>query len=412
MNRIQLSKFIGVQQTKRLAVALAFGTVGVIFLFLTHASTPALNLEAEGGSNSPAIKALPDTTGSSGNAIKFGGGGVLVPNSIASDCSVDVTSSLLTWLSGEPDNITVSFGSNKCYRIDGTIELRGRSNMVFEANGSTFKSVAPMTTGSSTDDQRAMWRFIGSTNISFINMKIVGSYTHGGTFDATLQHAHGLDFRGTSATVRNVQVSNVAGDCVYLGLGYDNTTRSTGSVTNSSCTGTGRNGISVTAANNVQLNTNTLDKIGYTTFDLEPNVGAYTATTGWGTSNITVSGNAIGSYYLYAFAIVENSSNSTDTFTNNTVTGPSGLRVGVVAPGSTVVRASNVTITNNTTSVTTWSPAMEFQNIDGLTVTGNRAPTGGTSMATVDNSCSVNVSGNTFTGATREVTITNTPAGC
>jgi len=51
---------------------------------------------------------------------------------------------------------------------------------------------------------------------------------------------------------------------------------------------------------------------------------------------------------------------------------------------------------------------MEFHNVDGLTVTSNTVPmAGGGAMATVDRSCSVNVSGNSLPGGTSQVTITN-----
>jgi hypothetical protein len=251
-----------------------------------------------------------------------------------------------------------------------------------------------------------MWRVIASTGIVFDNMSLTGSYANGGTLSSSLQHAHGVDVRGSSVEISHVRVSNVAGDCFYLGLGYDNATRSSGSVHDSSCSSAGRNGIALTAANKVTVSTNTFGNLGYTAVDLEPNVGTYTASTGWGTSDVRVSGNTIGNYRLYAFAVIENAPNTGITFANNTVTASSGLRIGVVNPGASV-RPSNITIKGNTASTSTRSPAMEMKNIDGLSVTGNTVPMGSGTMATVDSGCGVDVSGSSYPGGSSQVSITN-----
>jgi len=395
------------------ATAIAFGIAGSILLFQSHALTPTASLQAEDGVTSSAVTMLTDTTASNNGAIKFGPANAsTIPGTIASDCSVDVTAAMQAWIDATANNTLLIFGTNKCYRIDGTIELRTRSTLAFSGNGSTFKSLNAMTTGSSTDDQRAMFRIIGSSGFSFKNMTIIGAYTHGGTLDDTLQHAHGIDIRGTSADIDNVTVSNVAGDCFYYGLGYDNITRSSGNVTNSSCASIGRNGLAVTSANNMTISNNSITNVGFDAFDIEPNVGTYTATTGWGSNNITITGNTITGYYrLYAFSIVTNATNSHDTFSNNHVVS-NGLRIGIVNPAGAGVRPDNVTITNNTADNATNSPAIEVHLVDILNVTGNTIPMTGGTMATTDLSCRVTVTGNTFTGGSSQVTSTNPTTGC
>ena len=265
----------------------------------------------------------------------------LVPATIASDCSVDVTAALLKWMGSIPDNSILSFGAAKCYRIDGTVELSSRSELILQGNGSTFKSLTPMVGGSKADDQRAMFRVIASNAINFENMAIVGSYAHGGTFDASLQHAHAIDLRGTSAVVENVSMSNVAGDCLYFGLGYDNVTKSSGNAHDSTCTSIGRNGISVTAGKGITVKGMTLDKVGYIAFNVEPNVGQ-----SWGASNIVFDSNIIKAYYLYAFSIVENAPISDVTFANNRVVGH-GLRAAVGNLLDQNFRPRNITFSGN-----------------------------------------------------------------
>src|SRR5215203_3956987 len=90
----------------------------------------------------------------------------LVPATLASNCSVDVTAALLKWIGSIPDNSILTFGAAKCYRIDGTVELSNRSGLILQGNGSTFKSGNPMVSGNKADDQRAMFRVIDSSPIS------------------------------------------------------------------------------------------------------------------------------------------------------------------------------------------------------------------------------------------------------
>jgi len=331
----------------------------------------------------------------------------VVPASIAADCSVDVTAALLNWIGSVPNNYTLAFASGKCYRIDGTIELRGRSGLTFEGNGAAFKSLAPMTSGKTTDDQRAMFRVIGSTGFVFRDMAVTGAYTHGGSLDNSLQHAHGFDLRGTSAEIANTTISNVAGDCVYFGLGYDNVTRSTGSYHDSTCTGTGRNGVSVTAGDNILVQRVTTSTIGYDVFDVEPNLTAGN----WGSQNVKFDSNTIGTYYLSAYSIVENGPISNQSFTNNKFTGR-GLKITAGPASSVVSRPNNVTIQNNTSTIAQAPAAMNLDNIDNLIVTGNTVSMTGGTMAAVNSSCKVSVSGNNYSGGTQEVSVTNPVTSC
>jgi hypothetical protein len=320
-----------------------------------------------------------------------------VPASIAADCSVDVTADLATWITSRPDGVILRFGG--CYRIDGTLELRGRSGLTFDGNGSTFRSVKSMVSGNAADGQRAMFRFIDSTGFVLRDMTITGAYTNGGTLDESLQWAHGVDLRGTSAELANVDISDVAGDCVHFNL---SASRSSGSFHDSTCTDTGRSGVAVVAGDNVLVQGNTLGNIGFTVFNVEPNVGGLN-----GTSNVRINANTVnGRYRLYVYAVIANAPNVGQDFTNNRVVG-SGLRIGIIPVSGTIVRPQDVSIIGNTADTATHSPAVEVRHVDGLNVTGNTIPMSGGAMALVDDSCSINVSGNVFPGGASEVTITN-----
>jgi hypothetical protein len=326
---------------------------------------------------------------------------VPVPVAISSDCAIDVTSSILSWVASVPDGSTLSFGLGRCYRIEGVLEFRNRRGLTFEGNGSTFRSLNP------PHDQRAIWRVIDSDAMTFRNMTIDGSYGSGGTFNAALQHAHAIDLRGTGAEVANVVMTDVAGDCVYFGLGYSSALRrSSGTVHDSSCSRIGRNGVAVTAGDDIRVERVTTNAIGYITFDVEPNVGV-----GWGSQRVSFTNNTIGSYRYDAYAIIENAPITDQVFSNNRIVADKGLRIGVVARGRDV-RARNVTISGNSSVNATWPAAMNLQDVDGLTVTGNTVPLSAGTFAAVENSCNVNVSGNNYPGGTSEVAIINTPSSC
>jgi Ca2+-binding RTX toxin-like protein len=313
-----------------------------------------------------------------------------VPTTITSDCSVDVTRSLLTWIASVPNNSTLAFGASGCYRIEGTLELRGRSGLTFEGNGATFRSLNPPA------DQRAIWRVIDSTGLVLRDMTVDGSYAFGGTFNYDLQHAHAIDLRGTSAEIANVTMSSVAGDCVYFGLGYTSAlTRSSGSAHDSTCLRTGRNAVSVTAGNDIRVERVTTDKIGLTAFDVEPNAGP-----GWGAERVTFDSNTIRSYYLYAYSVVGDAPISAQTFSNNRLVGK-GLRLAVLYP---TYRPQGVAISGNSSDTAVAWP-MEFHGVDDLTVTNNVVPTSDTPMAVADTSCGVDISGNSYPGGSSQAQI-------
>jgi peptidoglycan/xylan/chitin deacetylase (PgdA/CDA1 family) len=311
-----------------------------------------------------------------------------VPSSVPSGCSTDARSQILSWIASVPDDSTLQFEANACYRVEGTVEFRDR-RLTIDGNGATFQSLDPPTS------QGAMWRAWDST-VTFRNMTITGSYANGGVLTNELQWAHGIDLRGTQGVVENVSMSDLAGDCVYFGLGAD---RSSGAVRDSSCQRIGRNGVSVTAGNDILVERVTTDRIGYIAFDVEPNTG----TGNWGSARVTFDSNTIGSYFLKAYTVLGNAPVSDQEFTNNRVVGQS-LEIGVEDRG---YRPQNLKIAGNSSDTAASPPAMNLDDIDGLTVSGNTVPLAGGTMAQVDNSCNVDVFGNSYPGGSQEASITN-----
>jgi hypothetical protein len=281
--------------------------------------------------------------------------GWTVPPSISSDCSVDTAAQISSWLATVPDGETARF-SGGCYRIEAVVEIDQR-RLTIDGGGATFRSY------NAPEDQRPFFRAAGST-LTFKNMTLYGSYAAAGTLTDSLQHAHGFDLRGTAATISNVTIRNVAGDCAYFGLGYDNTTRSSGAFTDSTCDGTGRNGVSVTAGDNVTVSGSRFSRIGYDGVDVEPNQAAGN----WGATNVAVTGNSFATVALNALSVVETGPEAKITLSGNT--SPGAMKIAVAAVGKTFWRPQGVTIRDNTGA----SGSVSVEHVDGLAVSGNTGP--------------------------------------
>ena len=228
-----------------------------------------------------------------------------VPAWIPADCSADTAQALQGWLARLPNHSRVSFPIRSCYRVEETLELRNRSSLIFDGHGVTLRSLTAPA------EYRAIWRVIDSRDIVFQNMIVHGAYEDGGEHDAALQHAHAFDLRGTSAEITNVELTDLPGDCVYFGRGWTKG-RSSGLITDMTCVGTSRNAVSVTAGDDILIKDVTTDAIGLTAFDIEPNEG-----NGWGARRVAVLNSTIGSYGLYAYALIGNAPISDQTFVGN-----------------------------------------------------------------------------------------------
>jgi hypothetical protein len=324
----------------------------------------------------------------------------IAPGTIADDCSVDVTGPLLTWIASIPDNSVLAFSNGGCYRIEGTLELTNRHRLTFEGNGATFKAT------SAGDSHRSQWRLVEGSHFVFRNMTIDGGDAHGGTFEYALQWAHGIDLVGPSdVEIDHVNISNVYGDCVYLGLGwYSKAWTSNVHIHDSNCSRSGRMGVAVTAGRDVLVERTSFAEIGLAAFDIEPNGVQFGARRIAFTNNRVVTSNAVRPTEL--FDIVGDGPVDSVTISDNTVTGQGTHMTIIALPGQ---RRSNIAITGNTNDApySRDSSAIAVVGVDGLTIARNVFPLGVPSMALADvsQSCNINISGNAFQGGAAEARI-------
>ncbi len=293
---------------------------------------------------------------------------ITIPPSIRADCVGDTTAQLQAFLdsvpNGTPKSPTViTFPASSCYRIEGTLLLANRSHL--SLNGGTFRAFtvgdlnAP---GKNPIRNRAHWRVMASTGISFLGTAVQGPvdqpyYSE----DTEAQHGFVVGEFSTDVTLTNVRVTNVLGDFVAVTGGSSNVEVSGGEFS-----GAGRQGFSVNEGSDVLFHDNTLTRISRSAVDLEPLLD-------WEIHDITVSDNTFTAPIANViFANAGTGSAVSDiTFTGNSVVGvPFTAKVRAPCGG----RRSNYTFTDNVSDTEATLP-LKFGRIDGLTVTGNTLPT-------------------------------------
>lgn len=218
-----------------------------------------------------------------------------VPADVADDCSTDVSAALNTWLEGVPDGSEVWFGERACYRVDDSLTLENRTDLVIEGNGSTFRA---MTLVPTPETNRAQWRTDYGSGIVLRNMVLVGM-NDAPEFDEDNEFDHNLFIRGTrDVTVENVHGRGAYGDYIAIAHGVDETTIPGDIVIRDSSAETvGRMGISCVACDGVTVEDSVFNDIGYHVFDLEVEKD------GFPTRGIRYTGNVVGRHGHAFFSV-------------------------------------------------------------------------------------------------------------
>jgi hypothetical protein len=282
-----------------------------------------------------------------------------------------------------PDGGTVSL-EPRVY-TEGTVTIAGRNNLTVDGNGAFIQ-------GAVGDGHQPVFRLQGGTNISFLELTLDGAYTNPGVHDTAVQWSHGIESLGTAGvSVDGLTIRNVAGDCVYAGLGAQRS--SAVRVNGVLCDGTGRNGVSAVAVNDLLVTGGTYDRIGFIAFDVEPN-----PVTGSGVDGAVFDGSQVGSFRLDTGGIYGCNTVSNVTFRNLHTFGFAGARF--TARADCGQRRTNVILDGNTSAFTRAGDAARMGSVDGLSVTNNALPNTGVLLRCVDVSALTYFGNtpNTFTG--------------
>jgi hypothetical protein len=324
--------------------------------------------------------------------------------SLPRDCSRDVTNALNYVFSLIPENSTLSFPANSCYRVNGTLKISGKRGLTVDGRNSRFVA---MTDGrelpareARTRDQFLVYK---STGITIKNAIAQGANIYAGLNDKAyvpeLEAQHGFEVSSsTNVTLDHVQAYKVFGDFVYIG-GATNPSRYV-TVKNSTFRGNGRIGLTVANGTDVVVQNNVFDDMRRSIFDLEPYAG------NWVIQRVTVQNNIIGEgrlNFLSAFgdcAVVED----IRILNNRLVNQELNAEVINNTEGCTK-RRRNFTFSGNVSDKMFGTPSgmsLKFIGVDGIVLTNNVVPLQpdrGMHLARLTDSSQAWVTGNMLLGA-------------
>lgn len=323
---------------------------------------------------------------------------VAVPVAIDATGGSDVTRDLQSFLQGVPDGSTVQFPAGARYRVEGTLRLVDRRDLTFAGNGAL---VFATTEG---DRTRSQWRIEGGGGFVFRDLAVRGANPQAGLGDgayrARLEAQHGFDVLGVDGfRLERVTVTDTYGDFVYLGGLRRTSGRATWTsnvdIRDSVFERNGRQGISLTGAEDVVIEANRIGETRRATFDIEPNGP------GGGARRVRIAGNEVGPGRLL-FVAMGGVAGKVDRveIVGNRLARP----LNIVVQANDQRRRSNIVIRDNVSTATFGSTraAIVLHDIDGAEVTGNRqrfdGRAGGVAVES-RRSCRVAVGGNSFEGA-------------
>ena len=232
------------------------------------ARTDAGAMDRESGANVDASSGV-----DGGSDVDGGGSGVDAGPSI--DCTrdvtadatgaSDVTSALQSFIDASPDGSVICFEAGGQYRVDGTIHVSGRSSLIFAGRGARIFQTVRATT--------RIWLIDGGgSDITMRDLTVEGANPNPGKWDVAYEHNHAIQIGGTlRVELAHLTIKNIGGDGLYVSGGADRWADSV-HLHDSLLDGIGRMGVAITdGGSNVVVDFNTFQRIGYYTWDLEPN---------------------------------------------------------------------------------------------------------------------------------------------
>jgi hypothetical protein len=305
-----------------------------------------------------------------------------VPSSIDFTGESDASAKLVSFLATVPDGSTIVFRKGGTYRMDHGLQFRNRHRLVFEGNGATLSS-NPRTASVEADSLFALWR--GNTDITIRNFHFEGNSSTPGIYQRGVKEGvHAVLVQGDRVEIHNVTVRGMYGDAFLVHESGTSTGWSSDVwIHDSRVYSTGRNGVSIIAGQDVVVERVVFDKVGYSTFDIEPNDPDQ------GAHRVVFRDNTAGTW-SNTFLSAEGAPDSVVDgviLTGNTVTDAS-IKTAIRLP----TRRSNIIITDNVSHVTVRGPVLLLSHIDGLTIAGNTQPLSSGELARITDSTNVTYS--------------------
>lgn len=325
----------------------------------------------------------------------------------------DVTKELNDFITSVPDGSTIRFPAGAKYRIDYTLWIKDRKNLTIDGNGALFFTTIPGPYGyvsgwvlDRRNRTRYHWAINNSSGIKIRNVKVRGANPYAGLADLAyypqFEAQHGFSVGSSSdVLIENVTVTDVWGDFVYLGGGSGFTRNVV--IRNNHFERNGRQGIGITAAENVLIEKNYIGQTRRATIDLEPN------SKHGGAKRITIRNNTFGPGRLVWIAAGNALGTISDiTAENNRLLDGRSMTVQIRARTGRRERIRVVGNTSEELSGGSGEGMLYFLNVDGVEVRDNRArldPRRAMTAVAAIGSCDVVVQGNSFSGAKREALV-------
>jgi len=330
-----------------------------------------------------------------------------VPDTIDATGETDASADLQRFVVQVPDGATIEFPEGGVFRMDHGIQLWRRHDLVFDGNGSTLRAMG--SASRPVDSPFAL--MYEDDRIVIRDFVLEGNNPDAGTPDAFHggdEHLSGVYLGGArDVLVEGMTISDFYGDCVYVGSNTRDVWTTRAVFQDSTCTGTGRHGVSVIAGQDIAIQRVTFDEIGFMIVDIEPDREQD------GAQSIALLDNTIGTYgltdqyvswMLAAYGGAPKASVRDVSVIGNTISGTERtgtddvpLALSVVADGTLGPR-SGFAIRDNVSpravARTVHGAPVLMRSVDGITITGNRQPMSAGELAVLRNSTDILYEGN------------------
>lgn len=221
------------------------------------------------------------------------GANVAPPDTIASNCSADVSAALKSWFKSLSPGQTVVMHPGACYEVDEGIKLKQPQGLT--VYGGEYRSAAVPSDQKgqpASANRHAVFTVIGGSHVTLESMQIEGA--NSGGYHPRLAFAAGINFEGTAnAVVRGVTISHTFGDGITLAPLRGGANHNSGmivapttdvTVDGVTVDGAGRQGLTFASVEGAQVSDLIVKNVGLDTFDFEGDQ------TGEGASNVTIDG--------------------------------------------------------------------------------------------------------------------------
>lgn len=349
-----------------MSIIVAVLLVGYYILFL-RAAGQNVGLSTAAGTVTAPATIINDSTATGGRAVQFSGviGGFRPPNTVKSDCSIDVSDQLNAWIAGVPNNSTASFPPGACYLAQRALDIFNKTGINFSGNGATLKRTTN-NVGVRIGNDVEQINVQDSSSITISSLTIQGPKDPNKQ-DQTLESQHGVGLHGVSnILINNMTINNVWGDFVYMGPGVNVFLNSGVTFQNSRGFDAGRHGLGMIDGDHVTVANNVLRGVYHWIVDLEPgnNVPA---------SNVLIDHNTTDQLVLptsrgFVSSGGPNNGVHDVTISNNTITGYLWIYMHSTNWNTAAGRRKNFTIINNVATDPTGMGFLRTDIDNGVTI--------------------------------------------